>query len=257
MSAPMTQARWDAICNDVTDQMLAYTRPFVTPLTTENTQAVWLTGTGSFVDLDARRILLTCEHVSRDKPVHYSFYSSDDVFESAAWTEDTRQSVDAAFTEIDATAWNATTHRAAAVPAATFAQRHRTSQREELLFFRGFAGDNATYGFGIHNANGSGYCSQEVQNGSDAAIFEMNWNPQQARYTNGTSSAARSAVTFNNPRGFSGSLVWNTRYLEVTESGGQWSPADAVITGLLRRWDTAKGTLLVWRVEHLRVWLQI
>lgn len=53
----------------------------------------------------------------------------------------------------------------------------------------------------------------------------------------------------------SGSLVWNTRYLETRESGRNWSPDDAVVTGLLRRWDEKTKTLLVYRVEHVRTWL--
>ena len=62
-------------------------------------------------------------------------------------------------------------------------------------------------------------------------------------------------LKFENACGFSGSLVWNTRYLEVTRQNLEWSPEDAVVTGLLRRWDQETKTLLVWRVEHLRMWL--
>jgi hypothetical protein len=44
--------------------------------------------------------------------------------------------------------------------------------------------------------------------------------------------------------------------LEVQAAGGQWTPDDAVVTGLLRRWDTGTKTLLVFRVEHLRAFLE-
>ena len=54
----------------------------------------------------------------------------------------------------------------------------------------------------------------------------------------------------------SGSLVWNTKFLEVTQTGETWDPErHAVVTGMLRRWDQDTSSLLVWRVEHLLNWL--
>ena len=65
----------------------------------------------------------------------------------------------------------------------------------------------------------------------------MFWDPSKTQHTAATSQEAREAVKFSDPRGLSGSLVWNTRYLEVTQAGGTWTPNKAVVTGLLRRWD--------------------
>ncbi|MBA8845725.1 hypothetical protein FHW02_003811 [Ochrobactrum sp. RH1CCR137] len=67
---------------------------------------------------------------------------------------------------------------------------------------------------------------------------------------------ARRAMMAQDSGGFSGSLVWNTRYLECVSAGREWKPEQAVVTGLLRRWDTSTKTLLAWRVEHLRAWLE-
>jgi hypothetical protein len=69
------------------------------------------------------------------------------------------------------------------------------------------------------------------------------------------SADIRSEIKFDNAEGFSGSLVWNTRYLEALAAGRNWTPNDAVVTGLVRRWDTATKTLLIYRVEHVRAWL--
>jgi hypothetical protein len=136
-----------------------------------------------------------------------------------------------------------------------FPARHRIADRAELLFFLGFAGENAHYGFDVHEANGSGYCTQEVANSGDDDIFELFWQPQVIQATNGTAAEARrAAIKWDNPAGFSGSPAWNTRYLEV--GGDRWRPEDAVVTGLLRRWDPETKTLLVWRVQHLLAWLQ-
>jgi hypothetical protein len=253
----VTPAQWKVIIGIVTEQMLAFTRPFVTPLTTPTPETIRLTGTGSYVDIECQRLLLTCAHVAGDKPVHYRFAGAEDVFEhQGPWREDPHP-IDAATVPMSNAAWTATSHKAGAVPAAAFAARHHTAQLEELLFFRGYAGENAAYGFGVHAANGSGYCSQEVKASGDSEIFEMFWEPLQTQFTAGTSAEAKASMGFNDAQGFSGSLVWNTRYLETTAAGRKWSPDDAKVTGLLRRWDTGTKSLLVWRVEHLRAWLGI
>lgn len=98
-------------------------------------------------------------------------------------------------------------------------------------------------------------CTQEIAASGDEKIFEMFWEPLQSQFTSETTDQARAEMNKDDPGGFSGSLVWNTRYLEVTASGNQWTPHDSVITGILRRWDTATKTLLALRVEHLRPFL--
>jgi hypothetical protein len=67
--------------------------------------------------------------------------------------------------------------------------------------------------------------------------------------------ASKERVRYDDPEGFSGSLVWNTRFVELGCDLSAWRPHEAVVTGLLRRWDTSTRTLLTWRVEHLLAWL--
>lgn len=109
---------------------------------------------------------------------------------------------------------------------------------QHIVFFCGFAGENAGYGFGVHEANGTGYCSQEKQvEPPNSEIFEIFWEPQHVGFTTGTDENARRAMMAQNSGGFSGSLVWNTRYLECVSAGREWKPEQAVVTGLLRRWE--------------------
>lgn len=252
----MTDDDWTAAKHRVTDEMRSFTRPFASPLTVETRETVRLKGTGSYVLWTEQRLLLTCEHVAREQPIHYRFCGSDAVYEHPGpWTMDPHP-FDAAFARITDEQWRATDHQSAGVPSVKFAERHSISQPAELLFFRGYAGENAAYGFGVHEANGTGYCSQEVAGAGDDQIFELFWDPLQGQITNGTTAEAASAMLFDNPEGFSGSLVWNTRYLEMTASDEAWSPAAAAVTGLLRRWDPKTKTLLVWRAEHLVEWLR-
>lgn len=252
----MTPARWLQIQDDVAERMRAHTRPFITPLGTETPQTVRLVGTGNYVEREGQRILLTCQHVACVQPLHYRFHGDDSVFEyrGPPWRMDPHP-IDAAQAFLSDQAWNSVAHEAATIPISRFSSKHQPIEQAELLFFRGFAGENADYGFGIHQTNGSGYCSQEKANTGDEQVFEVFWNPSKIRHTSVTSEETKNAVRFSSPRGLSGSLVWNTRFLEVTRTGNTWRPEDAVITGLLRRWDCRTLTLLVWRVEHLLAWL--
>jgi len=251
----MTPQQWKTICEKVTNDMLVHTRPFVTPLGTANEWNVRLVGTGSYVSRDARRMVLSCEHVAQEQPMHYRFYGSDDVFEhEGPWVME-KHPIDAAFAAISDSAWNACSHQAQVVPVERFALRHAPSQQAEILFFRGFSGENAHYAFDVHQTNGTGYATQEKKNSGDDQIFELFWEPENISLTSQISQEAAKEMKFEDAQGFSGSLVWNTRYLEVTNSGGEWTPGDAVVTGLLRRWDKDTRTLLAWRIEHLRDWL--
>lgn len=252
----MTPQQWKATCDRVTDAMLAHTRPFVTPLGTETERDVRLVGTGSYVSRESRRILLTCEHVARVQPMHYRFHGSDDVFEHRGpWTME-KHPVDAAFALISDPAWAACPHQAQPVPYRRFGLHHAPADHAELLFFRGFSGENARYAFGMHQTNGAGYATQEKENTGDDQTFELFWEPENIEPTSQTGPTAAKEIRFEDARGFSGSLVWNTRYVEVTQQGAAWTPEDAVVTGLLRRWDESTRTLLAWRVEHLRLWLE-
>jgi hypothetical protein len=214
----MTPEQWKLTCDEVADAMLAHTRPFVTPLGTETERDVRLVGTGSYVSRE-NRILLTCEHVAAVQPMHYRFHGCDDVFEhSGPWTME-RHPVDAAFAVIDDAAWRARSHQAQPVPYSRFASRHAPADRAEILFFRGFSGENARYAFGLHQTNGTGYATQEKEDSGDAQIFELFWEPENIDLTGQTSPEAAAEMKFEEANGFSGSLVWNTRYVEVTRQG--------------------------------------
>jgi len=240
--------------------MTAHTRPFVTPLTHSSDEEVRLVGSGTYVMFAGRRILLTCQHVREQGGIDYLLYGSqDDVPKHPGpWEEDKRPSFDVAIAPMGDALWNATQHQALALPYKRFAHKHQPAQKEELLFFRGFAGENAQYAFGVHETNAAGYCSQEklVAVAPDPSVFEVFWEPRETQFAAGASAEARRKIKFDDPGGYSGSLVWNTRWLECQKHGWPWTPERAVVTGLLRRWDTETKTLLVWRVEHLRAWLE-
>ncbi len=251
----MDPAEWKLIVSTVTDRMNDHVRAFGTPLVSDDGRIAYQHGSGNYLERDRKIVLLTCEHVVRGEAVRFRFNGKDAGLEpSSEWVADSHP-VDAAFQIVPAASWGYHDNEARAIAPCRIARKHDPHCQEELMFFRGYAGENARYAFSVHQVNASGYCTQEVQESGDDELFELFWEPLHTQFTLGTLSALRSETRYDNAEGFSGSLVWNTRYLEVTGAGGVWTPEDAVVTGLLRRWDQKTKTLLAWRAEHLQAWL--
>lgn len=254
----MTRSQWDLTVNNVTDQMKTFTRPFVTPLVHEPLQGDPIFGSGTYVDLPMQkahgRRLITCEHVVRHQPQQHRPFECDPLRELIGAVCSDRDPRDVATVTVADPVWYRDPHQGSALPFGKFATRHAPVPHE-VLFFRGLAGENAYLGFGNLDAIVTGYSGQEKPGSGNSEIFEIEWEPTGTKITTGTTSSIAKRVKFDDPSGFSGSLVWNTRFVELGSNLQRWSPADAVVTGLLRRWDTQSKTLLVWRVEHLRSWL--
>ena len=251
----MNRAQWESAVKDVNNRMMAHTRLFKTPLSTKTETHIGLVGNGTYLKIGSCKYLLTCEHVARTVPLDCQFYEADEVFKmSSDFTID--KSLDVAIARLDERCWQAYTHQADAVCYDRFAERHELALPEEILFFYGWAGENASYGFGTLATKGTGYSSQEVKDLGDENFFEIFWDPQNTQPSTISKSDTGSLIKYDDPHGFSGSIVWNTRYLELTSQGCDWSPEDAIVTGLLQRWDEKTKSLMVLRIEHLREWIK-
>ena len=258
----MTEEQWAVLSSLVTDRMKDFTRPFVTPLVYAPPEAAPVFGSGSYIDLSRRaddgatKRLLTCEHVARYQPMQHRPYAAgalDPVV--GLLCADRAAKLDVATMTITEAAWARRPHAAQALPLSLFASSHAPVDRE-MFFFRGLAGENAYLSIDdILLDIMSGFGGQEHPGGGDADIFEIEWNPAGTQLTSGTHPDAAKRVKYDDPGGFSGSVVWNTRFVELGCNIQTWTPYEARVTGLLRRWDQKTGTLLVWRVEHLQAWL--
>ena len=62
--------------------------------------------------------------------------------------------MDAAASLVPEDVWTFRSHEASCVPYERFADRHQVVDRAEILFFRGYAGENVRY-MGRHEANGN------------------------------------------------------------------------------------------------------
>jgi hypothetical protein len=220
--------------------MKIHTRPFVTILAGAEI------GTGTFVDKNGPSVL-TCAHVAKFNPhAHYVDDAESTEIRPGTWRADPSVAVDAACAPIDASEWGKISGGARLLSMSRFAKCHWPVPNE-LLFFRGIAGENVAYMSGLRaEVILTAYCSQEKRHTGDADIFEVLWDPTQITKTSGTSEEVRDRVKHDHPGGFSGSLVWNTRFVEHGCDLSRWRPSDAVATGLLRRYDVGTGTLLAW-----------
>jgi len=250
---------WDVMCETVTDIMNHHTRPFVTPLVHDVPGEPLRFGGGTYLQVgsgaEASPTVLTCEHVARFQPqAHQPNGCKGLVPLQGQLCADRDVAVDAATMRIPETNWREASHGATPLSPERFAERH-AAVPGEILFFRGLTGENAYVSGSDLDAVYTGYASQEQLDSGDDQIFDMLWNPVKARITPGTPAENAARVRYDDAHGYSGSLVWNTRFVEMGCDFSRWRPTHAVVAGLLRRWDTSRGTLLVWRVEHLRRWL--
>jgi hypothetical protein len=250
----MTPAQWKAICDDITHRMLEYTRPYVTPLSSRTSAGFRkLEGSGSYVTYEDERLLLTCEHVERGNQLNQKVFDLTKDYAVANPFFAKPHPVDVAWSCVPDDMWFGIDHEAQEIPFSRFAVKHALFDKYEPLFFRGYAGENAYDDLVDFKAYASGYCSQEKDGAAASTqIFEMLWDPEKTSITSETSEEMREVMKFTDPRGFSGSLVWNTRYREVSQSGKEWDPFQAVVTGIASRYDPDTNTILVYRVEHIR-----
>ena len=241
---------WNDACDALTDRMKVFTRPYVAILAGGALGKPTEIGTGTFIENGGVQ-LLTCAHVARFNPsASYVDGGGSTKLEPGTWCMEPDLNKDVAFAPVPAEEWSRASKCAQALPMSKFAQSHATAQ-QEVLFFRGIADENAYItDFGA-DAILTGYCSQEKIGTGDANIFEILWSPGNTTVTLGSNIEGPARFKHANPAGFSGSLVWNTRFVELGCDFSKWSPNEAVVTGLMRRWDSTTETLLSWRVEHL------
>lgn len=252
MTDDAARARWVAMCNAVTDRMKEFTRPYVTMLVSPPGEKPKI-GTGTFIENGGRGVL-TCNHVALFDPSSLFIDEHGSIeMTLGAWRADKR--FDVACAPVSEEEWGKCQDRATLLPMSKLASSS-ASVASEVLFFRGIAGENARYlGAEANEVTLTAYCSQKEPCTGDQHIFEMLWHSGTATVTSGTADEARAVIKQDNPQGFSGSLVWNTRFVERGCDLSAWSPEDAVVMGMLRHYDKGTNTLLAWRVEHIRSWL--
>jgi len=232
--------------------MSDHVRPFLTPISEvlDTNNGEHLT-TGAYIEICAKRYLMTNEHVARvmkQHPITHQLCGSNDVIRSVNPMVACPAPIDVALAAIDDGIWAHCAHNAAPIPLSRFAVTHRPVPGE-LLFTVGYGGSHSKFLFDTLVSPASPYLTREAQmlatHGDPAYHFALPYAPDRAL---SPEAHPRGLPT---PPGMSGSLVWNTHFVELIRARARadWSPSMAQVTGLVWGWPDVY--LIATKVEHL------
>lgn len=248
-----TASEWDTLTKNVVTQMSQYVYPFTTPISkviSDDDGEHW--GSGSYVEINGHCFVATNEHVVHALKTHsiaYKFSGDENYFRLPGHKSLAEGlPVDFALTKMNDSIWRAFPHQAKPIPISRFSTMHNPVEGE-LLFFLGYSQDRSRFAFKTLLTEGTPYLARECELPIDGRCdpemhFALSYNPALAISVDELSKGLPL------PPGFSGSLVWNTRFVEKMIRNESWGPADAVVTGII--WGWPSGTSLVaTKVEYL------
>lgn len=249
-----TSAEWSDLISNAVTRIAAKVAPHTTPISQvvdHNYGEHW--GTGSYCESAGKRFLLTNEHVASKLQTHslaHKFWGDDHYFRFRHPFHAIGAPTDTALVRIDDLEWTRFPHRAVPVPAAQFATTHAPVEGE-LLFIAGYSGDRAKFLFDTLVTPGTPYLARECPLPADARCvqdlhFAMHYNPALA------TPVDPKGRPLPLPPGMSGSLVWNTRVVEQRMRGLEWSPEDAMVTGILWGWPS-ETCVVATKIEHMQL----
>lgn len=248
-----TREAWDRLCKEVASQMRDHILPFSTPISRALSDDYGEHhGSGSYLRNEDGIFLITNDHVanrSRGYPLTHQFWGSENVYRVRHSWASKPSPVDIAACRIDESVWTYSDHNAQAISVSRFSRNHDPEDRE-LLFFAGYSGDRSRFLFEHLLAPGTPYLTQEiplpdnVPEADGLYHFALPYKPDKAVSVDGSSELPR-------PPGLSGSLVWDTKCVSCMNSGMEWSPLKAEVTGIVWGWPSSEGCILATRVERI------
>lgn len=237
-----------------------------------------LHGTGSYIKVDENRYLLTCAHVAnhiRDAKLCATFHGAEIAFSLPNPFSALEYPADVGLTVITENTWNLVKHAAQTINLDLFATVHSPIDNE-LMYVMGNPGElsriwpafiekntGEVQEPGIqHYTSISVMCkiqdyfapvlNEEIPKPLEDMHFLLPYTPEHSTYMNNENDSILPRAP-----GLSGSLVWNTRYREITNKGGVWKPSDARVTGIVWGNSTKAGVLVVTPVEYIKELIRI
>lgn len=195
-------------------------------------------GTGWLVEECNRPIIATCEHVAIKQLQGILGYScSGSEYGVSVGGEFSLYPFELDFAHADISkTFNMVGHKGECTTKEHYADSH-SPVADEYLYVYGFPGADAQVGFGQHEIRGMGVFLREVQFDpsafTEAPVPVLGKHISCAWSTNLATPLMGTSGSLSLPNGMSGSPLWNTRYTEVTNAGGIWTPCDSRITGIV------------------------
>ena len=247
-------SQWAAINAATSSQMLAHVAKFMAPISKALAEDHGVHhGTGSFCEFGGKKFILTNEHVAREQAtvqLAYTQHGSEAVLKILKSFYSLGPPVDVAVSHIEDAIWHTHSKGAQPIPSSRFGLQHAPADGE-LLFLAGYSGERSVFGYDQLNSRGTPYLTQECSytgDGFDPAYhFAIHYNPAGATRIDGKSGG------LPKPDGLSGSLVWNTRVVEMLTSGQPWTPDAAYVTGIVWGWPTDSACLVATKVEQMQL----
>lgn len=169
MSLPTNDADWEIECGTVVRAMQSFVAPYVTPISKViSDDEGRLLGTGSYIEMLGQRLLITNEHNVKALETHslgLQLHGNDGVFKLHNSAPGLALPVDCAYSLISDHIWSTQAelqpHQARAVPGSRIAIAHMPVENE-LLFFRGYAGENSKFYFDTLLSTATSYLTRET-----------------------------------------------------------------------------------------------
>lgn len=214
-------------------------------------------GTGWITEIGGHPLLCTCEHVARFQRkcvLGYSCFGGENGISVGRQFTCNPLPLDFAVASLERS-WGVITHQGKCISQSMISRSHAPAE-SEYLYFYGFPGSDAITAYGEHRIRGTGVFLHEVDFNPAVLAEEPLANPKM-HITMSLSPAHAVPLTpatgdLPLPDGMSGSALWNTRYREVTDSGRDWTPEDARVTGIVWGASQKSGVVLATRIEHFR-----
>lgn len=231
-----------------------------------------LHGTGNFIQIGNLKYILTCAHVANYIPhgtLCIALNRAEDVFTLVNPASALLDPADIAVIGISENDWQSEPHGSKCIRLDQIAECHAPVEGE-WMYLSGYPGelayawppmtDNADSQFepGQQHFTAISFMCQIQTNFEEALSkehptpledmhFLLPYSPEVAEYM---SEGPEKILPL--PPGLSGSLVWNTRYIEVSSLGQVWKPEDAKVTGIVWGGSSKAGVLVATPVEYIR-----
>lgn len=216
-------------------------------------------GTGTFVDVDGVKILLSNQHVIKNEGLHHSFPKYDRYVRGSYSRYAIDWPIDVGANKISEDTWAMYGEGAVAIPLSRFALKHETCPHE-ILWTAGYPGARV-------KQLAATYCVAQMLPTQEYIFrdedvphelfnqlyhFALAYSPEKAKSIN--ESTVSTSPGLSSPPGLSGSLVWNTRRLQCFYERRTWNPSMALVTGIIWGWPS-RDYLIATKVEHFRGFL--
>jgi len=238
---------------DLTREMTAYLAQYRTPVFKDEGDHGKGWGSGSFVELDRERYILTNAHVANIRhsknSIGFQLAGQDTLFRVHGNHVEQEWPWDLALLPVNDLAWTGTEHASQAIQIEQIALAH-TPMPGEVFALSGFAGEGTQFIFGTLFFGATTSLAREVELPLDVRWdrrfhFGLDYRPDLATSVFGNESLPK-------PPGISGSTVWNTYFFESKARGFAWRPEMARVAGVVWGWSSQDGILVATRAEHVR-----